>query len=221
MANDSSSRSPGAATRKRPGAPTPDWSSTPAVSPAAGGGQQRQATESQSPQRPSDLVEKAKETAHATGKALASQASDLAGHIGSELTETAEQQKGRGAEAMRGFARAVQGAANELDGQSPAVARYFRSAADSVESLSDTIRTRSVKDLVATATDTARTNPAAFFVGAVAAGFVLSRFLKSTSRSSTMDSASGDATPNRSVNPGQPPESRAAYAGASRVEVES
>jgi hypothetical protein len=132
-----------------------------------------------------DLVDKAKETARATAKAVSSQAAELAGNIGSELSETAEEQKSRGADAMRGFAKAVQGAANELDGQSPAVARYVRSAAESVEGLSETIRSRSVKDLVTTASDTARTHPAAFFIGAVAAGFALSRFFKSTSRSST------------------------------------
>ena len=106
-----------------------------------------------------DLVDKAKETARATAKALSSQASELAGNIGGELTETAEEQKGRGADAMRGFAKAVHGAANELDGQSPTVARYVRSAAESVEGLSDTIRSRNVRELVTAASDTARTHP--------------------------------------------------------------
>jgi hypothetical protein len=160
----------------------------------------------QSQERAVDLVDKAKETARATGKALASQASELAANIGGELTETAEHQKSRGADAMRGFAKAVHGAANELDNQSPSMARYIRSAADSVEGLSDTIRSRSVTDLIATASDTARTHPAAFFIGAVAAGFALSRFFKSTSRSSadqagiaSVSNTSGD----RGASPGR------------------
>ena len=145
----------------------------------------------QLPQAATELVDKAKETARAAAKAVSSQAADLAANIGSELTETAEEQKGRGADAMRGFAKAVQGAANDLDGQSPTVARYIRSAAVSFEGLSDTIRSRSVKDLVTTASDAARTNPAAFFIGAVAAGFALSRFFKSTSRPSAPDVGTG------------------------------
>jgi hypothetical protein len=152
-----------------------------------------------------DLVNQTKETARAAAKALSSQASELASNIGSELSHTADEQKGRGADAMRGFARAVHNAADELDGQSPTVARYIRSAADSVEGLSATIRSRSVNDLVAAATDTARAHPAAFFIGAVAAGFALSRFFKSSSTSP--DTATRGATAenqirNRSVDDG-------------------
>ena len=57
----------------------------------------------------------------------------------------------------------------------------LRGAALSVEGLSDTIRSRNVGELVTAASDTARTHPAAFFVGAMAAGFALSRFVKSSS----------------------------------------
>ena len=146
-----------------------------------------------------DLVDKAKETARATAKAISSQATELAGNIGSELTETAEEQKSYGADAMRGFAKAVLGAANELDGQSPTVARYVRSAAESVEGLSDTIRSRSVRDLITTASDTARTHPAAFFIGAVAAGFALSRFFKSSSKGSAMPGADGSTDTHKQI----------------------
>lgn len=134
-----------------------------------------------------DLVDKAKEAARATAKAFSSQAAELVGNIGSELSETADEQKSRGADAMLGFAKAVRGAASDLDEQSPTVARYIRTAAASVEELSDSIRSRKVTDLITTATDTARTHPTAFFIGAVAAGFALSRFLRSTARTSAAD----------------------------------
>ena len=129
-----------------------------------------------------DLLNKTKETARATAKAFASQASHLAADIADELNQTADEQKDRGADAMRGFAKAVHGAANDLDEQSPTVARYIRKAAESVENLSDTVRSRNVNDLVVAAKDTARAHPTAFFVGAVAAGFALSRFFKSSAR---------------------------------------
>jgi hypothetical protein len=138
-----------------------------------------------------DVLSKTKDTARATAKALASQASELAGNIGSELTQTADEQKGRGADAMRGFAKALHGAADDLDGQSPGVARYARKAAESVESLSDTVRSRSVNDLVVAAKDTARAHPTAFFVGAVAAGFALSRFFKSSARTADTERTGG------------------------------
>jgi hypothetical protein len=129
-----------------------------------------------------DLLNKTKDTARATAKAFTSQASELAANIGNELSQTADEQKGRGADAMRGFAKAVHGAANDLDNQSPTVARYIRRAAASVEDLSETVRSRSVNDLVVAAKDTARTHPTAFFAGAVAAGFAISRFFKSSAR---------------------------------------
>jgi len=137
-----------------------------------------------------DVLSKTKDTARATAKALTSQASELASNIGSELVQTAHEQKGRGADAMRGFAKAVHGAANDLNEQSPAVARYVRRAAESVESLSDTVRSRSVNDLVVEAKEAARAHPTAFFVGAVAAGFALSRFFKSSARAA--DTTHGD-----------------------------
>ena len=166
-----------------------------------------------------DLVDQAKKTARATAKALSSQASELAGNIGGELTQTAEEQKSRGADAMRGFAKVVHGAANELDGQSPAVARYVRSAAQSVEGLSDTLRTRSVKDLVTTASDTARTHPMAFLIGSVAVGFALSRFFKSTSRSSTGEAGVKLPASNNPTGRNQPPGLIAAHDGADGIGV--
>jgi hypothetical protein len=162
-----------------------------------------------------DLVGKAKETARATAKALSSQAAELAGNIGSELTDTAEEQKGRGADAMRAVAKVVHGAANELDGQSPTVARYVRSAAESVEGLSDTIRSRNVRELMTAASDTARTHPTAFFIGAVAAGFALSRFLKSTLRSSTGEVGVQSAAPKNPIGRPQPSDSLSPHEGTS------
>jgi hypothetical protein len=74
----------------------------------------------------------------------------------------------------------VDSAAAELAQQSPTVARYVRDAAKQVDGLSNNIRGRSVSELMHAATDLARSQPALFFAGALAAGFALSRFLKSS-----------------------------------------
>ena len=81
---------------------------------------------------------------------------------------------------MRAFAGAVQHAADELDQESPAVARQFRTAAQKVEELSEGLRDRSVRELVSDVSDFARRQPLWFFGGAIMAGFALSRFLKSS-----------------------------------------
>jgi len=130
----------------------------------------------------SEITEVAKAAAGATIRAVSAQSSELAYNIMCNLTATAEIEKDRGAAAMRGFAKAIRTAAAELDGQSPEIARHFRGAAGGVEKLSDNLRSRSVGDLFSAATDLARNQPAAFFAGAVVAGFALSRFLKSTGR---------------------------------------
>ena len=90
----------------------------------------------------------------------------------------------RGAQARRrarikGLGRAVHGAADEIGKEIPAAADYVHTAASTLESAADELRNRSIEDLIGTFTRFARQQPAAAFAGAVLAGFVLSRFLKS------------------------------------------
>jgi hypothetical protein len=127
----------------------------------------------------SDIAEVAKEAIQSTVKALAAQASELTANVADELSTTAGAQKDRGADVMRGFAKAMDTAAEELRTQSPQVARGVRGVARNVESLADNLRTQSIPDLFRGASEFARKQPASFFAGAVVAGFALSRFLKS------------------------------------------
>lgn len=131
------------------------------------------------------VADVAKDAARATYDAVSAQASELASSVAGELETSAEDQKRRGAETMRTFAGAVQHAAAELDQQSPVVARQFRTAAQKVEGLSESLRDRSIRDLVNDASDLARRQPLWFFGGAIVAGFALSRFLKSSAVAST------------------------------------
>jgi hypothetical protein len=131
----------------------------------------------------------------ATTRAVKAQASEFGADVGHELSQVAEAQKIRGVEAMQGFARAVDSAAAGLAEQSPMVARYVRDAAKQVDGFSNNIRGRSVTELMHAATDLARSQPVLFFAGALAAGFALSRFLKSSSpESESMSSDSGSMT---------------------------
>ncbi|HZP20404.1 MAG TPA: hypothetical protein VFB16_09365 [Bauldia sp.] len=133
----------------------------------------------------SDIAEVARETIRTTARAVSEQVGELASHVGEELEETAAEQKKRGAAFLENFAQAVGRASEDLRAQSPAVSNYIRDAAKSVEKFSGTIRNRSVGDLLEAAGSFARQRPEAFVAGAVAAGFVISRFLKSTKRTGT------------------------------------
>jgi len=126
------------------------------------------------------LTKDIKEAAKTASRAVKDQASDFATSVGHELSKTAEDQKARGVEAMQSFARAITCAAAELEGQSPRVAQSVRDAAKKVEGLSENISSRNVDDLMKAATELARSQPMLFIGGAVAAGFALSRFLKSS-----------------------------------------
>jgi hypothetical protein len=127
-----------------------------------------------------DLTSDLKQAAQSAQRAAKEQASAFAADVGHELNQSAEEQKVRGVEAIQGFARAMTSAAGELEGQSPMVARYVRDAAQQVETLSGNLRGRSVTELMQAASDVARSQPLVFLAGAVASGFALSRFLKSS-----------------------------------------
>lgn len=134
------------------------------------------------PKRPATLEAEFKETARTAGRAVQEQAAAFAADVGHELSRSVEEQKGRGAEALRAFAGAVMTASQELDSQSPQVARYVRDAAERVHSLAGNIEGRNINDLMRNATEFARSRPTMFFAGAMAAGFALSRFLKSSAQ---------------------------------------
>jgi hypothetical protein len=143
------------------------------------------------PDPAAELVHVAKEAIQSTVKAVAAQASELTANVVDELSATATTQKDRGADVMRGFAKAMVTAAEELRTQSPQVARGVRGVARNVESLADNLRTQSIPDLFRGASEFARKQPASFFAGAVVAGFALSRFLKSHKPSAVPTSSVG------------------------------
>jgi 23S rRNA pseudoU1915 N3-methylase RlmH len=120
-----------------------------------------------------------KENATTVSRAIKEQASEFAGDVGHELKKTAEEQKARGVEAIQCFARAMTGAAAELEKQSPQVAEYVRDAAQKIVGLSEKIGQRDVAELARAAQELARSQPLLLIGGAVATGFAVSRFFMS------------------------------------------
>lgn len=113
------------------------------------------------------------EAKHAAGKA--------ADDMKAEARSFAEEQKEAVAGRVDGMADALRSAAGSLDDQSQsAMAGYAREAASSLEGVSDALSKKSLDDLVDTVEDFARRQPVAFLGGAVLAGFVMSRFAKSS-----------------------------------------
>jgi hypothetical protein len=122
------------------------------------------------------------ETAKTATDALRRQAGQFARDVGDELSRTGESQKERGADVLHRFAGAIDSAANDLEEQSPAVARMVHETARRVGDLSSELSSRNVNELLEQATQLARAKPALFIGGSVAAGFALARFLASSAR---------------------------------------
>lgn len=90
--------------------------------------------------------------------------------------------KQRASETIDGLAQTVHETATKLEQQtSPQVARYAHQAADALDSLSATLRTKDVDELVDDARQLIRRSPAIAIGAAAAIGFALSRFLKASS----------------------------------------
>lgn len=96
------------------------------------------------------------------------------------VREGAERQKAAGADRISDAADAMKAAADDLEEKIPLAAEYVDDLAGRLGSVASALRERSVDDMLGSCADFARRQPAVFFAGAVAAGFALSRFAKST-----------------------------------------
>lgn len=114
--------------------------------------------------------------------------SGLAIEARDKVNAAVDNQKAAGADQLAGLAQAVQAAAGELEGKSPAMARVVRDAAASVDRFAGDLRSSDVRDVVASVTSFARQQPVAFFAGSVLIGFALARFFKSETTGSSASS---------------------------------
>ena len=94
--------------------------------------------------------------------------------------QLAEEQKEAGTGHIRTLATAVHGAARELEGGMPVISRSVHDVAQRIENTADTVLNKSVEELFETFDQYARKHPGIVFGGAVIAGLMLTRFLKSS-----------------------------------------
>jgi ElaB/YqjD/DUF883 family membrane-anchored ribosome-binding protein len=102
-----------------------------------------------------------------------------------ELRETAEQvldkQRQRAADSVKSVAETLHQTADQLDEQRIGpIADYARRAAVEVDSFAETVRARSLDDLMNDATALVRQRPGLFLAGAAGVGFLLGRFLRAS-----------------------------------------
>jgi hypothetical protein len=114
-----------------------------------------------------------------------SQAKEAAASLASDASQKAKgflnMQVSSGSDLAGHVARSVHCAADNLDSNAPQLAGLARSAAERVEQFSRDIRGQTVEDLVRTASELTRRQPALVFGLASLAGFLAFRVLKSSS----------------------------------------
>jgi hypothetical protein len=123
------------------------------------------------------------------GKAreVAEQAQEKAGQALDQAQQQARsalnQQKGRAAEGMESMVQALRDTGRQLRHQEHGtMAQYTEQAADKIENFSSSLREKDVDEIVRDVENFARREPALFLGGALALGFMVSRFLKSSER---------------------------------------
>jgi hypothetical protein len=128
-----------------------------------------------------DHTEELKDRISATTDQAGRQALGIIQSAKQEARSLAEQQKRTGAQQISVIARAVEGAADHLEGDMPQASKFVHDMASSLEAAASSLRARNADDLLREAGNFARRQPAMFFAGAVLTGLAFSRFLKSTS----------------------------------------
>lgn len=120
----------------------------------------------------SDMASQAAEQAKRT-------ASDAASTVTTQVKELLDRQVGTGADMVGHVAHSAKRAAEDLDESVPQLAGLVRIVADRIDGYADDLRGQSVDQILRTATDLARRQPALVFGVAALAGFFLFRTVKS------------------------------------------
>jgi hypothetical protein len=134
----------------------------------------------------SDLAEQAKGAVSNATDQVKSQAADLTQNAQEQATTFLDEQKGMAAQRLGGVAQAIRHAGQEFaDNDESTLAHYTDTLAGQIENFSNSLRDREIGSLIDDARQLAYRQPEWFVAGALAFGFAIGRFFKS-SRSRSM-----------------------------------
>ncbi len=146
-------------------------------------------------QQAKDVAARAKEGARQGANQAANEASKMANELGSEVKQMAStaahqaeervnEQKGYAADRLAGVATALRETGNNFRSQEEETfANYANGAAEQIERFSGYLREQNMNDLLRDVQQMAKRQPEIFVAGALAAGFFLGRFFKSSGQS--------------------------------------
>jgi len=134
------------------------------------------------PDQQNPTIDNLKENASALADNAKAKLGEAVQPVKEKAIEVASQQKDAGADQIRIVARAVHGAACELESEMPQFAGYVHDAGQRLEQAASELRNGNIDDLMDRLGQFARSQPVALFGGSVLAGFALTRFLKSSAQ---------------------------------------
>jgi len=134
----------------------------------------------------SDTIASAKDKVKESSARIAEQARQYAGDITSRVKESSrsmfDERKETAVGQVDNVANVIRSTATQLQGQGQdQVAHYVEMLADQLQNLSGRLREKDLDTLIDDVQGLARRSPTTFFIGAVATGFLLARFIKSSS----------------------------------------
>lgn len=122
------------------------------------------------------------EASEGVGQQAKAYAERIAGQVKQQGRSMFDDRRESIAHQMESVAHAFRTTADRLDGEGQEqVGRYVDMAAERIESLGGQLRNKSIGALFNDVQDMGRRAPGAFFAGSLVAGFLLARFLKSSS----------------------------------------
>lgn len=122
----------------------------------------------------------ASQAAHSAGDVIRAGTDQAVDDARAMVRDMADRQRQRAAQSLGGMASALHKSARDLEKESGTMARYTDMAADRLDEAATYLRSADWQEIVNGAEGFARRQPYWFIGGAVAAGFVLARFLKSS-----------------------------------------
>jgi vacuolar-type H+-ATPase subunit H len=145
-------------------------------------------------EKPRQTVEQAKQDAR-----------EIADRAQAHAKSMLDEQKHAAAGQVDGFAKALRKTSEQLNAQDQGpVAHYVERAAESLDNLSATLRDQDISSLVTQVQDYAKRQPVVFMGGAIAAGFLVARFLKSSSSPLSSPSSSPSDEPYAGTSTDEP-----------------
>lgn len=142
-----------------------------------------------------EVADQAKQKVSETLDEAKQKANETLGEAKQQAESKFDEQKRLAADRLSGVAGALRQTSQGLHDQDDTIAQYADSFAEQVDKLSNYLRERDLSQLVGDVRQVAHRQPELFVAGALAAGFLLGRFLKSSgSPSSTRYAPSQSST---------------------------